>query len=112
MTGRTGLGRHTTTRTELFRLPGGGFVADSPGLRGFDPWDIEPHELREVFPDFTEPGLECHYRTCLHRDEPECGVKGAVARGEIPAWRHQAYLDLLRDLEARQQAAPPGWKRS
>lgn len=101
VTGKTGLGRHTTTRTELFPLEGGGFIADSPGIRGFDPWDIDPLDAADYFPDFREPRLECRFRTCLHRDEPACGVKDAVAAGSIPAWRHEAYLMLLKDLEER-----------
>ena len=101
VTGKTGLGRHTTTRTELFPLRDGGFIADSPGIRGFDPWDIDPLAVRDYFPDFQEPGRACHFRTCLHRDEPRCGVKDAVARGLIPARRHAAYLALLAALEDR-----------
>ena len=105
---KTGLGRHTTTRTELFLLPeGGGLLADSPGLRGFDPWDLAPLELRDHFPDWREPQARCRFRTCLHRDEPECGVKAAVARGEIPAWRHEAYLALLADIESRRERHAP-----
>jgi ribosome biogenesis GTPase len=107
VTGRTGLGRHTTTHTELFPLRDGGFVADSPGLRGFDPWDIAPEDLRDQFPDFTEPAAGCRFRTCMHRDEPDCMVKRAVATGTIPGWRHDAYLDLLRDLEERRNQASP-----
>lgn len=103
VTGKTGLGRHTTTHTELFPLPRGGFLADSPGLRGFDPWDLPPEQLRECFPDFDGPAQGCRFRSCLHRDEPGCGVKAAVARGEIPTWRHEAYLDILRDLEDRRR---------
>ena len=53
VTEKTGLGRHTTTRTELFPLQGGGFIADSPGIRGFDPWDIDPEQVRTYFPDFS-----------------------------------------------------------
>lgn len=101
ITEKTGLGRHTTTRTELFPLQGGGFIADSPGIRGFDPWDIDPQAVRDYFPDFADAALQCRFRTCLHRDEPGCGVKDQVALGRIPAWRHGAYLDLLRDLEER-----------
>jgi ribosome biogenesis GTPase len=105
---KTGLGRHTTTLTELFPLPeGGGLLADSPGLRGFDPWDIAPLELRDHFPDWREPQARCRFRTCLHRDEPECGVKAAVARGEIPAWRLEAYLALLADIESRRERHAP-----
>ncbi len=103
VTGKTGLGRHTTTRTELFPLATGGFIADSPGIRGFDPWDIDPLDVRDYFPDFAEGQQECRYRTCLHRSEPGCGVKLAVTRGKIPAWRHKAYLALLGDLEERKK---------
>ncbi|MEN8006061.1 MAG: ribosome small subunit-dependent GTPase A [Candidatus Krumholzibacteriota bacterium] len=101
VTEKTGLGRHTTTRTELFPLENGGFIADSPGIRGFDPWDIDPEQVRDYFPDFAEGGAECRFRTCLHRDEPQCGIKARVAQGVIPAWRHEAYLALLGDLEER-----------
>jgi ribosome biogenesis GTPase / thiamine phosphate phosphatase len=103
VTGKTGLGRHTTTRTELFPLATGGFIADSPGIRGFDPWDIDPLDLRDYFPDFAEGQLECRYRTCLHRHEPGCGVKLNVAKGKIPGWRLEAYLALLVDLEERKE---------
>ncbi len=108
VTGKTGLGKHTTTRTELFPLAGGGFIADSPGIRGFDPWDIDPLAVRDYFPDFSEGQQECRYRTCLHRDEPACGVKQSVARGIIPSWRHEAYLALLHDLEERKEKL--GWR--
>jgi ribosome biogenesis GTPase len=98
---KSGLGRHTTSRSELFALDCGGFIADSPGMRGFDPWDIAPTDLRDYFPDWREPALSCRFRSCQHRDEPDCGVKRSVQRGEIPAWRHEAYLALMRDLEER-----------
>jgi ribosome biogenesis GTPase len=107
VTEKTGLGRHTTTRTELFPLSGGGFIADSPGIRGFDPWDIDPGDLRDYFPDFADPAAGCRFRDCLHRDETDCGVKEAVREGPLPAWRHEAYLALLRDLEERRERAGP-----
>jgi ribosome biogenesis GTPase len=107
VTAKTGLGRHTTTRTELFPVAGGGWIADSPGIRGFDPWDVEPGDLRDHFPDFETASDGCRFRTCLHRDEPDCGVKAAVASGAIPGWRHEAYLALLRDLEDRRDRLAP-----
>lgn len=107
VTEKTGLGRHTTTRTELFPLGSGGFIADSPGIRGFDPWDIDPLDLRDYFPDFGDPGHDCRFRDCLHRDEDDCGVKRAVASGALPDWRHQAYLGMLKDLEERKERAGP-----
>jgi ribosome biogenesis GTPase len=103
VTEKTGLGRHTTTRTELFPLGSGGFIADSPGIRGFDPWDIDPQQLRDYFPDFVACEVACRYRTCLHREEPQCGVKAMVAAGRIPPWRHEAYLALLADLADRKE---------
>lgn len=105
VTGKTGLGRHTTTHTELYPLEQGGFIADSPGLRGFDAWDLPAEELRDCFPDFEEPAQACRFRSCMHRDEPDCGVKQAVAQGQLPSWRYQAYLEILRDLEERQRDA-------
>jgi len=107
VTEKTGLGRHTTTRTELFPLEGGGFIADSPGIRGFDPWDIDPLAVRDYFPDFTEAAAGCRFRTCVHRGEPDCGVKDLVARGRVPRWRYEAYLSLLGDLEERAAAQRP-----
>jgi ribosome biogenesis GTPase len=104
VTEKTGLGKHTTTRTELFPLKDGGFIADSPGIRGFDPWDIDPDQVRTYFPDFTEGSQDCKFRTCVHRDEPQCGVKSLVSKGKIPRWRHEAYLALLRDLEERKES--------
>jgi ribosome biogenesis GTPase len=108
VTEKTGLGRHTTTRTELFPLRDGGFIADSPGIRGFDPWDIDPEQVRDYFPDFVDCAFECKFRTCMHRDEPQCAVKARVSGGKIPAWRHKAYLALLRDLEDRRDRSGYG----
>jgi ribosome biogenesis GTPase len=112
VTAKTGLGRHTTTQTELYPLGNGGFIADTPGIRGFDPWDVSPIELREWFPDFTAPAQTCRYDTCLHRDEPDCGVKRAVASGELPAWRLAAYLGILKDLQERDVVRGPQRRRS
>lgn len=111
VTEKTGLGRHTTTASELYPLVGGGYIADSPGIRGFDPWDVDPRRVGTYFPDFGEGAAVCRFRSCLHRDEPDCGVKAAVAAGHIPAWRYTAYLDLVRDLEERREEAGPQRQR-
>jgi len=107
VTEKTGLGRHTTTRTELFPIGDGGFIADSPGIRGFDPWEVGTTDLLNLFPDFLAPAAECRFTTCLHRDEPACGVKAAVQDGMIPVWRHEAYLLILGDLEASESERGP-----
>lgn len=104
VTEKTGLGRHTTTRTDLFPLGDGGYIADSPGIRGFDAWGLETQDLRDHLPEFREPALRCRFATCLHRDEPDCGVRAAVTLGAIPRWRYVAYLGMLKDLEAGPRA--------
>ncbi len=103
----TRLGRHVTTRSSLHALPGGGELIDTPGFRDFVPVDLSPADLAAHFPGFERP-LErgCRFRDCRHRDEPDCGVTEAVARGEVDRAQHETYLGLLADLErvAKQQA--------
>jgi ribosome biogenesis GTPase len=90
-------GRHTTTTAELHRLsrPGGGFVADTPGLRELGLWQIPPNELAWCFPEF-EPFLgRCAFNDCRHLAEPRCAVLAAVAAGEVSAPRHDSYRRML-----------------
>jgi ribosome biogenesis GTPase / thiamine phosphate phosphatase len=90
-------GRHTTTSAELHRLtrPGGGFVADTPGLRELGLWQIPPNELAWCFPEF-EPFLgRCAFNDCRHINEPRCAVLAAVAGGDVSASRHDSYRRLL-----------------
>jgi ribosome biogenesis GTPase len=90
-------GRHTTTAAELHRLtrPGGGFVADTPGLRELGLWQIPPNELAWCFPEF-EPFLgRCAFNDCRHLEEPRCAVLAAVAAGEVSPARHDSYRRLL-----------------
>jgi ribosome biogenesis GTPase len=90
-------GRHTTTTAELHRLsrPGGGFVADTPGLRELGLWQIPPNELAWCFPEF-EPFLgRCAFNDCRHLAEPRCAVLAAVAAGEVSAARHDSYRRML-----------------
>lgn len=100
VTEKTGLGRHTTTRTELFPI-GDGFIADSAGIRGFDPWGIEPEDLGGYFSDFFEHNAKCRFSSCIHENEPDCGVKRAAASGSLPEWRYKAYMLLLKQLRER-----------
>ena len=92
-------GRHTTTTAELHRLSrrGGGFVADTPGLREVGLWQIPPNELAWCFPEF-EPFLgRCAFNDCRHVAEPRCAVLAAVRDGAISAARHDSYRRLLLD---------------
>jgi hypothetical protein len=79
-------------------------LARAAGVRSLGP---RPGRPAGHWPDLLALGADCRFRTCLHRDEPDCAVKRAVARGRLPAWRHQAYLDILRDLEDRQRESQP-----
>src|SRR5262245_10837811 len=90
-------GRHTTTSAELHALtgPGGGYVADTPGLRELGLWEVPPNELAWCFPEF-EPFLgACAFNDCRHLEEPRCAVLAAVADGRISPARHDSYRRLL-----------------
>ncbi|MDI3299192.1 MAG: ribosome small subunit-dependent GTPase A [Bacillota bacterium] len=92
-------GTHTTRHVELLALPGGGWVADTPGFVRLDPPELdEAGELRHYFPEFEEPAASCRFRDCLHVDEPGCAVAEAVARGEIDGGRYARYRTLLQEV--------------
>ncbi len=94
----TGRGVHTTSFTRLFPLPGGGTVADSPGVREFQPV-VEPGELHRHFPEFTGPAEGCEYPGCLHLENTRgCAVRAAVEAGEVDSRRYESYLILYRSL--------------
>lgn len=94
----TGKGRHTTTSARLFRLPGGGWLGDTPGVWEYGLWRMPPTELARGFPEFHAlPG--CRFRDCRHEHEPGCAVRDAVEDGRVPASRHRAWLSLLREQD-------------
>ena len=94
---KLGRGRHTTRHVELFALPNGGYVADTPGFGSFDIEQMEsirPAELQYCFPEF-EPYLgACRFTDCTHRNEPDCAVNAAADEGAI----HPSRLDSYRRL--------------
>lgn len=100
---RLGRGRHTTRHVELIALPNGGFVADTPGFSQLDFTGIEPEELGPLFIEFNEWSQECKFRGCLHKNEPKCAVKTAVAEGQIAKHRYEHYLQFLEAIEAEKQ---------
>ncbi len=99
---RTGTGRHTTTRSTLYDLGGGTRVIDTPGIREFGLWQVDPGELRYYFPDLQDRAIECRFNDCLHDQEPECAVKAAVERDEIPSERYANYVRMLGELREEQ----------
>ncbi len=91
---QSGRGRHTTTHTELFKVPSGGEIIDSPGIRAFGLWAIPPEEVRHHFVEFDKYAGQCRFANCLHDHEPGCVVKDAVEREEINPLRYAAYLRI------------------
>jgi ribosome biogenesis GTPase len=94
-----GKGRHTTTRRELIRLPGGGLVIDTPGMRELQLW-VADHGLEEAFDDVTSLFAECRFSDCRHETEPGCAVLAALADGRLTTERWESYRKLERELAA------------
>lgn len=97
--GADAMGRHTTTATTLYALPGGGAIIDSPGVRDFGLWHIPAGDVAWGFTEFRPHIPECRFRDCRHRDEPGCAVIAAVTRGLISSRRLQSYRGILEGLE-------------
>jgi ribosome biogenesis GTPase len=91
-----GKGRHTTAHRELFLLPGGGLVVDTPGLRSVGLTDVS-ESLDLVFADVEELAAACRFDDCAHDTEPDCAVRAALESGELPERRWQSYLKLQRE---------------
>lgn len=91
------MGTHTTTFSEMYPLPGGGYVIDIPGIKGFGTLDFEAAQVGHYFKEIFRVGQNCRYSNCTHRNEPGCRVLDAVARGEIAESRYRSYLSILGD---------------
>jgi len=87
-------GKHTTTTADLIRLGSGGYVVDTPGLRQFELWGVEPRELNDHFVEFRAYAPLCKFPDCSHTHEAECAVKDAVHWGQIHPGRFESYLKL------------------
>jgi ribosome biogenesis GTPase len=87
-------GRHTTIVRQLFPLEGGGYVADTPGLRSLELWDTEPEELDGYFPELAALVGSCQFNDCKHKTEPGCAVRTAVQAGSVHPQRYESYLRL------------------
>jgi len=95
----TGKGRHTTTTARLYHLPDSGTLIDSPGIREFGLWNVNPEQLAQGFPEFVQRQDQCRFRNCKHRNEPGCAILAAVENEEISTSRHASYLRILVSLE-------------
>lgn len=90
-------GKHTTTFYEMHPLESGGFVVDTPGIRGFGLVDVKPEELSTYFPEMLKIEDNCRFVPCTHTHEPGCAVKEAVENGEIAVERYESYLGMLEE---------------
>ena len=90
-------GKHITTFPEMHRMPFGGFVIDSPGIRGFGVVDMERNEIYHFFPEIFRISRKCRFYNCLHLDEPGCAVRDAVQEGIIDPLRYRSYVNILED---------------
>ncbi len=101
VSGWSGKGLHTTTFAEMFDLPFGGRVIDTPGMREFGLVDVSRQELSHYFPEMRERLNDCQFNNCVHINEPGCAIKQAVEKGIIDAERYVSYLNILDSIEEK-----------
>lgn len=101
VSGWSGKGLHTTTFAEMFNLPFGGRVIDTPGIRELGLVDIPKQELSHYFPEIRERINECQFNNCMHTNEPGCAVKVAVQQGIIHIDRYISYCNILDKIEEK-----------
>ena len=92
-------GMHTTTFSEMLQLPGGGWLVDTPGVKGFGSFDMEPEELGSYFKEIFRFSKDCRFSNCTHTHEPGCAVIKAVEDHYIALSRYQSYLGMLNDKD-------------
>jgi len=97
-----GKGRHTTTRRELFVLPNGGLLFDTPGMRELGLIDVDGG-LQETFTDVTKLAAQCRFRDCRHGGEPGCAVREALERGALDPVRFESWQKLTQELQGRRR---------
>ncbi|MEY3541189.1 MAG: ribosome small subunit-dependent GTPase [Bacteroidota bacterium] len=98
----SGKGMHTTTFAEMYDLPSGGRIIDTPGMREFAIADIAKDELSHYFPEMKARLQDCQFNNCVHINEPGCAIKKAVVKGEIHEERYLSYLSILDSIADKQ----------
>jgi ribosome biogenesis GTPase len=101
VSGWSGKGLHTTTFAEMFDLPGGGRIIDTPGMREFGIVDMTKQELSHYFPEMRDLLQDCQFNNCLHTNEPGCAIKKAVEDGRIDVERYVSYWNILDSMDEK-----------
>jgi ribosome biogenesis GTPase len=92
-------GMHTTTFSEMLELPNGGYLIDTPGIKGFGTFDMEPEELTSYFREIFHFSKDCKFNNCTHTHEPGCAVLKALENHYIAASRYESYLSMMQDKD-------------
>lgn len=98
-------GLHTTTFAEMFELSFGGFIIDTPGIKGFGVVDFEPEEITDYFPEFFKLKKSCKFNNCLHINEPSCAVKEALEKGLVAFSRYKSYIQMIEGEDENYRTA-------
>ena len=101
VSGWSGKGQHTTTFAEMFDMPGGGRIIDTPGIKEFGLIDLEKEELSQYFPEMRAVLKYCKFNNCLHINEPGCAVKQGVIDKKISEERYISYVAILESIEKK-----------
>ncbi|MDX1331691.1 MAG: ribosome small subunit-dependent GTPase A [Robiginitalea sp.] len=99
-------GQHTTTFAEMYDLPSGARIIDTPGIKGFGLVNMEKEEIGDYFPELFALKAECRFNNCLHLDEPGCAVKKALEEGEIAWSRYRSYVQMVTGEEDTYRMEP------
>lgn len=97
ISGYHGKGMHTTTFSEMIELPHGGFIIDTPGIKGFGTVDMEKAEIFHFFPEIFKFSRDCRFNNCIHINEPGCAVRDAVEKHYISESRYKSYLSMMEE---------------
>lgn len=92
-----GKGMHTTTFSEMIEIPDGGYIIDTPGIKGFGTVDMEKEEISHFFPEIFKFSHQCRFNNCLHINEPGCAVRAAVENHFISESRYKSYLNMMEE---------------
>ncbi len=93
------MGTHTTTFSEMIELKNGGFIIDTPGIKGFGTIDMERDEVSHYFPEIFKMSKKCRFYNCMHLNEPDCAVLEALEHHYISESRYHSYLNILEDID-------------